>query len=105
MNEYVSIEGIRGIANSLNGRREELKEIFEEELFPLLEECSSLYGINIAGYEQLYSHINNKLLKLSNLLEGGVSHDYEELVANLQGIFNNDFNNKFSELMNTKPRE
>ncbi|MBR4178222.1 MAG: hypothetical protein IKR57_02595 [Bacilli bacterium] len=105
MNEYVSIKGIKNLSNILDARRESIKKIYENELIVLLEECNELYGISLAGYDELYSNINSKLIMLSNLLEGGISHDYEELVDNLKSIFTNDFNSKFNELMNDKTEE
>ena len=105
MNEFVSISGLKGLANILNGRREELKSIFEGELIPTLNECKTVCNINEVAYMQIYNNIINKLGMLANILDGSISHDYQELVENLNDIFNGEFTTTFNNLMNSDKEE
>ena len=106
MNETVSIEVLKELSTSLKERKENISNIYNRDLYPIINECYSkmdpkYYEAKISAYNALYNSIITKLDKLCDLLNNGLIADYSELVEGTKKLFSEELNSKINELINS----
>ena len=109
MNEYVDIEGMKDISNTLNNVKNKIKEIYLKELKPLLNDCSINYSkynknfiLYITEYEKLYKEIYNKLLVMTDTLDNNIIHNFNKTIDDINSLFNDKLNKINEVLINDK---
>ena len=108
MNEYVNLDGLHSASNIIYYRKDDFNKLFNESLFPLLEE-SRIYLDNqkngyldlVAEFEKLKKELNMKLESLSTILDSSVIKDYKEAISEVTSLFNSDFGKKFNDILNS----
>ena len=109
MNEMVNIEGIKSIAKKISSYQNELSEIYNSRLIPLLNECRPIfeengisYDYELSKYRKIYNELNNKLLNYSNLLSKEVVGQYNQTKENINNLFNYDLKQKIDQINENK---
>ena len=109
MNEYVDIEGLKIIVNTLNERVKEIEKIYDKRLLPTLQLSKEylsadkmVIGEEMAEYEELYKKIVEKLTSLSDVLNDCIIKEYRSLKDNVNDIFKKNLNNEIFDAVNIK---
>ena len=98
MNEHINIESLKSSVISLNSKRDELKEIINNELIPILSE----FNIDSSEYKTLFASLYNRIDSLSSILNNSVINNYKETLDDINSLFSGEFNQKLTELLSNK---
>ena len=102
----ISIEEVKVVLNNLKAQNELIKNTFKNEIVNVLqlsESCLSVAGLDYSKiYDSLnetFTKVDERFINLINALDGVVIKNYNQTSDTVSKMFNNDFANQLSDLL------
>ncbi len=102
----VKTEEIRQIAQNINAKREEIKNVYSANVLPILnssEECLKVSGLNyeevLQSFNSLFNSLDAQLNSLSDVLVNKVIPGYENVSDVIKKLFNSTLADQISQAM------
>ncbi len=103
---YVSTEDLKAVANSLNTKKNEITNIYNTKVKPVMEqskEAITVSGLNFDEFNRQFSNaftsLANEIGSLSNALTTKIIPNYNDLSQSIRNAFNNDFANQMNTIL------
>ncbi len=103
---YVSTEDLRQVANNLNNKKNEIMNIYNSKVKPVMQqskEAITVSGLNFEEFNrqfnQAFTNLANEIGSLSNALTNKIIPNYNDLSQSIRNAFNNEFANQMSTIL------
>ena len=106
VSNFVSTDGLRDIATSINAKREEISTLYKNTITNILTESREAIAISGINYDEFLSKfgktfdtLDTRLGELSEVLTNKIIPGYDEMNGQLKQVFNNDFATEMNDIV------
>lgn len=106
---YISLEEVKSVLQSLENERNQIYNAYKTNIAPVLnasDNCFQVAGLNtkdiISSFDKIFSDLDGKIAQLTNVLNTSVIQGYSETTSVIRQMFDKDFANKLSSLLDIK---
>ena len=104
----IDIAALKTVSTNMNAKKEEIYSIYRNKIKPLISESTKPLAKNGLSpdalnrdFLALFDKFNNSMSFFIDTLDNKIIPEYENLSSDLSSLFNKDFNDKMSSLLDS----